>query len=113
MYDKLSAECRPRTNTMPQASPKVSLRINHREQIQRAAMIKPIPTPRKPRNFQQLSSKSLDADEPIYDVPADYARRENGAIEKNRFQPKLGHFSRNNFGQNPIYAKIRKEKLIT
>ena len=85
MYDELSAECRPRTNIMPQVSPKVSLRINHREQIQRAAMIKPIPTPRKPQNLQQLSSKSLDADEPIYDVPADYARRENGSIEKNRF----------------------------
>lgn len=109
IYDEPAIECRPRTNTMPQASPKVSLRVKHFAQAHQDPIAKPTPTPRKMRHFKQTFSRSLDASNHIYDVPTDQSeqiRRRGGAFHLKPEQESRTETCK----EDPIYAKVMRER---
>ena len=71
IYDDPPQEYRPRTNTVPQASPKIRLAAaSHRSQASQKVVPKPIPVPRKLRPNFQSPPPVTSQFEPIYDDPS-------------------------------------------
>ena len=110
IYDEPPSECRPRTNTMPQTSPRVMARA-----AQNRSTIGHTPTP-IPR--RQLSGNGLrlcptqDSAEPIYDLPMDSIPGTSASIEPKslNFQKlqQNGGQQKNERKSKAVYAQIIK-----
>jgi len=132
IYDNPAEEYRPRTNTVPQASPKLRLAAaSHRAQAGQKNFPKPVPIPRKNRPNLKISTTSTQQFEPIYDDPASsecerqlsenaniYVSEQltaDGNVITYVFKPssdkKMIEREAAVQGQGPIYAQVKKQNI--